>query len=622
MTDSPITPKLRKVADFLMKRLWPNFTFPPYDMYFDDHQKNQGSMMCGKRHGIMRLAQDLAFRDFEDTVSTIGHEACHWYVHLSYEVPNGVDDGEHGPTWRAEMKRIGLPVPSNTTRETVERGGLFWIAYQEILAMEFAPEMASTAATAAATAAPGSSPRSGMPLVLPSTPAPTRGAQADQPWSFRSAFSQLAGRPPAEPAPTRATRAPDAPQSAPQVSTFLPRDPVIEGPRGTSSGHNLIFADCSWSMLHVLMGQDYIFEVQRRAVKHLLSNASGKCSLYGYAGNVWKASNPEELVCDDASTGCNQTYGIVSGTSFVNVFRQAKHQQDNYKEGDHIHLFSDGSPQSETISSVFDHWGMTTGDVSTYFIGNPNDTHAIQLMKELARGRGAAHVVGSEAELINAIRNEIGAAPMPFSVAPRPVRDWEPEKQRTVQYAAEIVKNQAHIIDIATTVGNAVHQIAEVKEEVRFLTAAQDMAHEAYRHSNQALDVLSSQRDVDRQQYELTARQNDAWVEGASQEFSRQSALHIGNALEVGALRSVSMRQEPARRLTLTSLDSGTVSRVAALMAGKGGNALPAPAASNAPALPSPAMANTLALPSPERAGSRELSLWGTPQRVAEPIKR
>jgi hypothetical protein len=112
----------------------------------------------GMRDAELCLAEDVLTHDVIDTFSTIAHELCH----LVMEITGRCD--LHGPNWRADMKRVGLPVSSlilstgvANTRESVEKGGLFWVHIQEWLARATMPEISSVPATVPAQSAPAQS---------------------------------------------------------------------------------------------------------------------------------------------------------------------------------------------------------------------------------------------------------------------------------------------------------------------------------------------------------------------------------------------------------------------------------------------------------------------------------
>lgn len=554
MADKPIPPKLRKACDYLMARLWPGVKWPTIEMYLDDSERNQGTMLPpgdNRASAQLRMAEDCLFRDFIDTVSTIAHEL----THLRIRMKHGKTVDAHGPEWRAEMKRIGLPVPATgMPREAVERGGLFWNAYQEILAQEFAPEIALATLPAAA-------PRQGTAV-----------------WSAQSAFS--------------GARKPSS--SAGNVRAVGPE---------LLNGHHLIFADCSNSMEEEIApgAGRRKFDAQISALEDFVKAVKGRYSIYGYANNVRKFSTPSEIILDG---GKHRTPGFISGTKYSPCFRQAA-----IMDIDHIHLFSDGEPEfeDETLDEVLRTRAQTSCPISTYYIGNGSNANAVEFMEKLARSPGKVHVVTSEADLINAIHEEIGAEPMPFSVAPRPLRDWDDERKRVLAHTGEVIKNQRHVLNIAATVSDTAHQVGELQEEVKFLRTTNDFAHQVYRHANESLDVVSAQLETDRNQRALISQQNDGWIEGASEEFSRQSARCFVGQLEENAQRSAELHGRRVRRMTLTSLDPAAVARTTALMAGKGLTALPRPDRGGA-------------LPSPETPISQ--GVWGTQRRELVPVKR
>jgi len=566
MADKPIPPKFRRACDYLMGRLWPSVKWPPIEMFIDDHEKNQGSLDYPKSHrksAQLRMAGDTLFRDFIDTIATIAHELAHLRVFVKHGLAVSQSFNGHGPEWRAEMAAIGLPVPPGSTRENIERGGLFWDAYHEILAQIFMGDDVQP------------------PLTSPA--AGKKNGSADQgTWSSRGAFSGARKS-----------------SGAGSVRIFGP---------GAADGHHIIFADCSNSMADAISPEDsrIKFEVQQLALNDFVRNLRDKYSLYGYTQNIKKFDTPSDLVLDSSFY---DTPGFVSGTKFSPCFNQAANIGGNDL---HIHIFSDGSPEEESQTEIFRARGLTTCPISTYLISAVGDRKAIELMAKLARGVGKAHVVSGEADLVNAIRNEIGAESMPFSVAPRPIRNWEDERKRVLAHTGEVIKNQRHVLNIATTVADTAHQVGELQEEVKFLRTTNDFAHQIYHHANEALDVVSAQLEVDRGQRLLTSQQNDGWIEGAGAELSRQSSRGFVGQLEESAQRSAELHGRRVKRMTLTSLDPAAVARTTALMAGRGLMSLPNRSQESVGALPSPG--------APIAQGN---SVWGSStRRELVPVKR
>ena len=207
-------PSIYAACSFLCERLWPNINFPRINIILDGHPSYQGSMRYGRGSSTaeMRLKESLLTVDVEDTFSSIAHELCHLVIEFT-----GREDSQdgHGPNWRAEMRRIGLPVASNTTRETVEKGGLFWTHLQEWLARAAMPEIS-------------------VPATIPAQSAPaTIGDSGGGSWFGFGARRRRGGGQPAAtvqsaPSPSASVQAAPAQHqgtavAAPQATTIAPR---------------------------------------------------------------------------------------------------------------------------------------------------------------------------------------------------------------------------------------------------------------------------------------------------------------------------------------------------------------------------------------------------------------
>ena len=571
----PIPKNIEEGVRFLMKRLWPGVTFPEMVMYMVRDLKAQGSMQYPRKNtpAILRMDESLLVKDIEDTYSTLAHEVCHLRMYMKYD-SKGIDIDAHGSEWRAEMERIGLPVPKGTTREKVARNGLFFDAYHEFLASKLLPEVASPTGRAV------------VPASRPSTaPAATSGA-----WDV-GAFSRSPRQ--------QAASSPVAP--APEVS----------GPRLASTGRHAIFGDCSWSM-----DKDGLFEIQRRSIAELIAQIKGSHILYGYAANVIEFPTPQSMVCDQGHHTQN-VIGLESGTSFAACFIAAAYLPDI----GHIHIFSDGYPQNETFADIMSARAQTKCSVSTYYMQSHGTAEhddpaaATRLMAGLARGEGSAHAVSDETELMNAVRAEVGVGPMPFTVQPRPVRNWEPERQLTVQHVAETIKNQAHLLDLAGRTAENTQRVSEVEEDIKFIKFANVALHQVVRHANEALDVIAGQARADDAQRQITADHNEAWIKGVGGELARMSGEHFAGQLTAIAQGvAVAPVRTALPSVQLTSLNPRAIAQAASLMSGRG---------AQAPALPAPAMSSrpALAAPTGETLANNERSVAGWGRSLA-PIKR
>jgi hypothetical protein len=568
----PIPENLEKGARYLMAKLWPGVTFPSLEMYLADCEGAQGDMSYPHKGSpaVMRLDYKLVGRDLLDTYSTMAHEACHLRMYMLYDSKGKAIDA-HGPEWRAEMDRIGLPVPKRTTREVVSPGGLFYVAYHEFIAGKLLPEIATAEISRAAASARGST------LAAPSSAAPSSSGSG-QGWSFSGWRS-----------------------GSPRTSTSS-QGPKVFGPGASADkGKHLIFADCSGSMEDA-----QLFEIQRRAIAELISGIKNEHTLYGYAENIVEFPNPSSLTCDQGYFGEN-VHGLISGTSFLACFYMAS----THPNPGHIHLFSDGFPENETIDHIISERDKTSCSISTYYLEGPgvrphhNPEVARRLMASLARGQGSAHRVSSESELMDAVRAEIGVGPMPFTVQPRQPRDFAGDRQQALDHVKSIIKNQTHLVDLAGRTSDNTHRIGNLEEDVKFVKFTNVALRQVVENANEALDLIASQFEADERQRQITAEQNNGWIESANSQIGQLSADHFGNRLLSIAQGVASAPQRTALpSVKLMTLDARTVNQATALMAGRN--------SSSGPALPPPGGKNALALPpSQAPASGGALTVWG-----------
>lgn len=645
MAEHPIPPKFRKFAEHLMATLWPGTQWPRLDMVLEDQLGAQGDMhyQFGDTFAKMRLARQRIFLDFVDTASTIAHELTHLYVDLTY----GETDEAHGPEWRGEMTRIGLPVSEHilsdgsvNTRENVERGGLFWQAFQEFLAMELAPDLAPAAAADAALAAgqdngivngPGVTQEARAhaeaanaalgsnrapairqptahqtPAVRTQAPAPSTGRS---PWSISGALSSMLG---------------GGSSRQPQASAFAP---IVAGPKAGNKRH-LVFADCSMSMgFSMDDGDTKRFEAQREALRVFFREAKGVIDLMGFAANTVSFSSPETINRDYSRANYSDpsTSGLISGTSFMACFEHAAYLSGDWNRGnepEHIHLFSDGTPLDESMDKIVASWNKTTCDVSTYYIGPAGDQTAISIMASLARGNGSAHVVSGEQTLVAAVRGEIGAGPVPFNVQARPPRAWDNERKATLDSVKATVANQTHLIRTAGTVADAMGRLSEVEQDIKFLKFATQAKTAVVDQANQVLSIIHEQYVKDEEQRRIAAARNDAWIEGAGTEINRLSSQHFSNQLLASAQQIADATNRTVLpSVTLQSIDPKAVARATALMSGRAAApSIPSPQMARAPALPQGRGAP--ALPAPGRAVNMEMPANASREVALVPVNQ
>jgi hypothetical protein len=578
----PIPRNIEEGVRFLMKELWPRVTFPPLVMYMVHNLDSQGSMQFpdDDEPAVLRMDEGLLAVDLIDTYSTLAHELCHLLMWMKYNSKGRKIDA-HGAEWRAEMDAIGLPVPNEmtskgvlTTRENVRRGGPFFVAYHKFLAGKLLPEVSTNqVALYTGTAEPAS---------------PTSRGSA---WSIGGMFSRRTPR-----------------QEAPTVAAA----PVRTGPKPTSGGHHVIFGDCSGSMIDA-----GLFEIQRRAIAALIAELGGPHTLYGYADNAVRFSNPAAMECDNGRHGYNKS-GLESGTSFVACFDAAS----ALPGVTHIHLFSDGFPENEGGDEVMAARANTTCNVSTYYMqsagfhGHHNPAAAARLMAELARGTGAAHVVSDEAELMGAVRAEIGAGPMPFTVQPRQSRDWASERQEALDHVKGIIKNQTHLVDLAGRTSDNTHRIANLEEDLKLAKFTNLALRQVVQSANETLDVIGAQFEADENQRQITAEHNSCWIEGASGEIGRLSSQHFSQRLlSIAQDVSVAPQRTALPSVKLMSLNQQTINQATALMSGNASRAaaLPSPGVKGAPALAAPAPLGESV------GGARSVAIWG---QEKTPVRR
>jgi hypothetical protein len=392
-----------------------------------------------------------------------------------------------------------------------------------------------------------------------------------------------------------------------------PTAPLMSG-SGSTDGYNLIYADCSWSMLQSwrklqetgqgnqqdsdavssMIGaqSESIFEIQRRSIKELISSSSGPCIISGYAGNVVVVQNADELVCCDPhlSDGGTPT-GMIHGTSFVSVFRAASSKRPI---GDvHIHLFSDGcpSPQLETEMSIMAARDGVSGDISTYYVGDPRDATAIGLMKRLARGRGAAHAVFNEPDLIKAVR--AGA---------RSFRDRLPDIKNSLAHARTRAELGGQIANITGIVDNVAHDLNDLAQNHNTTRSELDMLSQADGSTLEALQVLRQQRDANTQGRAGDVAQHTAMLTHAGACFGQLASDFLGGQLLAVAQNTATAPGIAGRpAFQQRTLEAGLMTRAAALLS--------APSAGGIGALPSSQQdsfspASAQALPPPSKHAS------------------
>jgi hypothetical protein len=581
----PIPRNIEEGVRFLMKELWPRVSFPQIIMYMVRDMDSQGSMQFpdDEEPAILRMDEGLLSVDMIDTYSTLAHELCHLLMWMKYN-SKGMKINAHGAEWRAEMDNIGLPVPTEmtskgvpTTRENVRRGGPFFVAYHKFLASKLLPEV-STNQVALYTGAAAS----------------TDQASRGRAWSLGGMFSRSSRQ-----------------ESAPTVAAAAP---VRTGPKATPGGHHAVFGDCSGSMIDA-----GLFEIQRRAISALIAELGGTHTLFGYADNAVRFSTPAAMECDTGHRGYNKS-GLESGTSFVACFAAAAALPGIT----HIHLFSDGYPENEASAAVMAERDRTTCNISTYYMQSPgfhshhNPAVAAQLMASLARGAGSAHVVSGEAELMGAVRAEIGAGPMPFTVQPRQSRDWAPERQEALDHVKGIIKNQTHLVDLAGRTSDNTHRIADLEEDLKLAKFTNLALRQVVQSANETLDVIGAQFEADEDQRRITAEHNRCWIEGASGEIGRLSSQHFSQRLlSIAQDVSVAPQRTALPSVKLMSLNQQTINQATALMSGNASRAaaLPPPGVKGAPAIAAPAPQGD----SVGVGGARSVALWG---QEKTPVRR
>jgi hypothetical protein len=363
-----------------------------------------------------------------------------------------------------------------------------------------------------------------------------------------------------------------------------PTVPQVAG-TGQTDGYNLIYADCSWSMLQSWKrlreggyGNQYdsdvvlsmietgshensIFEIQRTAIKELVKNSIGPCVISGYAGNVMVVTNADYLICrepfDEAGVAAPSS-GLVDGTSFVAVFDAACAKQRADRISDvHIHLFSDGCPQLEDDASIMAARSGTKGDISTYYVGDPHDATAISLMKRLARGRGAAVAVNNEQDLVKAVR--VGA---------RAFRDRLPDIKNSLAHARTRAELGGQIANVTGIVDNVAHDLNELAQNHNTTRSELDMLTQADASTLEALQVLRRQRDANTQGRASDMGQHTAMLAHAGASFGQLASDFIGGQLLTVAEHTATAPGIAARPAFQTrTLESGLTARAAALLA-------------------------------------------------------
>ena len=393
---------------------------------------------------------------------------------------------------------------------------------------------------------------------------------------------------------------------------------------GQADGYNLIYADCSWSMLQswkrlrergygnqddsdavmsmIEKPSNSIFEIQRIAIKELVKNSVGPCVVHGYAGNVSVVKNADHLICLEPFEAAGMVAsgsGLFHGTSFISVFNAAYAKQRTDRIGDvHIHLFSDGCPQLEEEENIMAARSGTKGDISTYYVGDPHDTTAINLMKRLARGKGAAVAVNNEQDLVRAVR--VGA---------RAFRDRLPDIKNSLAHARTRAELGGQIANVTGIVDNVAHDLNDLAQNHNTTRAELDMLTQADASTLEALQVLRRQRDANTQGRAGDMGQHTAMLEHAGASFSQIASDFIGGQLLTVAEHTASDPGIAGRPAFQTrTLESGLTARAAALLA--------APRAGDIGPIPAPHQpASSQLLPPPSNPASEGKGDHDAPRR-------
>jgi hypothetical protein len=311
---------------------------------------------------------------------------------------------------------------------------------------------------------------------------------------------------------------------------------------------------------------DSIFEIQRRAIKELIKNASGTCVIYGYAGNAWEAEKADDLICCEPQ---EPTPGWKSwmrpGTSFISVFSSAY----SHKGDVHIHLFSDGYPQRESEAEIMAARNGTKGDITTYYIGDPCDGDAFGLMRRLARGNGTSHAVNSEPDLVKAVR-----------ASARPSRNRLQDIKDSLAHARTRAELGGQIANLSGVVDRVAHDRHELAQDHNTTRTELNTLAQADAATLEALQVLRQQRDANIQSRVGDTARHAAMLEHAGANFGQLASEFLGSQLLTVAERTASSTGIAARpAFQPRTLDAGLMTRAAALLSapsGSGVGALPA----------------------------------------------
>jgi hypothetical protein len=555
----------------LCAEVWPGVPLPVIELYFDDIGDAQGQLLTPDETGgpaIILLHEKYIFTDFVETFSTIAHEVAHLLDWLMR------GETDHGPTWRRIMDEAGVPVPADSTRESIKPGGPVYWAFQSLMAKMFSCE-----------------------------PAPEQRSPHQQDGAMDR-------------------RAPGI------IRQF--------GPRGRDAKRHMIVGDCSYSMTGWFCYDDdrialSRFDGQSAAVNSVWPHIKDRSKIFGFAAQIVQVSSPDDLhegtPCDTAGTCFVPVFERANSESIdhLHLFSDGS----PCERVDQILSVWEGGTYSVSTYYI----GAADDEEKFDFVTANTSGRAIALMRKLARGDGKAYVIKNFKDLKRAIQNETGVE---FADAPSVKAETGTGAQRMSQQNAwsgavnlpaemQVVVDAAtdnfrlgqHLVGVSGELTTANRRIGTLEKRDMLGTALASINQHVNRVTADTLDVLSVQRQADTLQHEQDCKVLGAALVDVGKGIAQIAHDSLGGTLlQHAQAASLVTDMGASVRLQSVSLSEDVMARARALMGGNGSqqvaSALPSP--SRVPSVPQQAPVSALPPPTGfQQAPARQMAALSSP---------